>query len=194
MAVNDLKRYIGEGNIYVGITKPADLTALYTTWTNGVPAGGRNVGETVDAAELSYKPTFEDVRIEQAYGHVAPRVVDEAVSLKFKCAVASYQNLALALQTGHQVTAAGVADTLFVGGRPFTASQTVALVSPIKNPTTGDTEFYEWVCLYEAYSIEGLTLPYKRGQTRLVDVTINGYADITRTEKDQLFQIGQTHA
>jgi hypothetical protein len=47
------------------------------------------------------------------------------------------------------------------------------------------------VCIYDALSVDGVKLDYKRNENRMVEVTITGYADPTRDAGDQLFQIGQ---
>jgi hypothetical protein len=191
VAVSDLKRFIGAGEIYTDCTKPAANTNI--ALTAGVPAGGTSVGLTSGPATLEYKPEFKGVEIEQTYGEVAPRVTKESVTLKFKCAEATYAKIALALQTGTQRAASTPTGTFYtVGGKDFFDTQCITLVSPFDNGS--GTTWYEWVCLYDALSVDGLKLEYKHGETRMIEVTLTGYSDPTRPVGDQLFQIGQQTA
>jgi hypothetical protein len=194
--VQTLRNMVGQGEIYSGCTKPATNTAI--ALTAGVPAGGTSVGLTSGPASLDYKPEFKGVEIEQAYGEVAPRVTKESVTLKFKCAESTYDKLQLALQTATHATTAGsgatpTKNTLYIGGLTFFNDQCICLVSNIGSYVYMATtvQLYEWVCIYSAMSVSGLKLDWKRGETRMVEVEITGYADVTRNEGDQLFQIGQ---
>lgn len=189
MGLSNLKKFIGQGEIYVGVTAPAANTAL--ALTAGVPATGTDVGLTSGEATLTYKPTFTGVSIEQTTGEVAPRVTNETVELKFMAAEAVVANIGLALQTGTSHTTTGPGRTFYtVGGKVFFSNQCVVLVSPFVDDGTGNT-WYEWVCLYSAMSVQGLVLKYKRNDTRMIEVTFTGYPDPTRPVGDQTFQIGQ---
>jgi hypothetical protein len=198
--VDALNKFIGQREVYTGVSKPADGAAMGIAQSTGVPTGGASVGLTSGPATLEYKPEFKGVEVEQAYGEVAPRVTKESVTLKFKCAEATYERIKLALQTGTLTTTAGAGATptkqlLSVGGKTFFASQCIALVSPLgtyfDSVGMADVPLWEWVCIYEAMSVDGLKLDWKRGETRMVEVTITGYADVTRSEGDQLFQLCQ---
>ncbi len=198
--VDALKKFIGQGEVFTGVTKPADGVIMGFEQAYGLPLGGVSVGLTSGEATLEYKPEFAGVEVEQAYGEVAPRVKKETVTLKFKCAEATYARIKVALSTATEtVLVAGTApDTarrvlLTVGGKTFFDPQCVALVSNIGTYThqSSINNLYEWVCLYSAISVDGLTLEWKRGETRMIEVTMTGYADVTRTEGDQLFQFVQ---
>jgi hypothetical protein len=204
--VDALKKFIGQGEIYYNVGKPTSFAAI----TFGAGANAKipqkqdgttnadSVGLTSGPATLEYKPEFKGVEVEQAYGEVAPRVTKETVTLKFKCAEATYTRIKLALQTGTLTTDVGAAgdptdQLLSVGGKTFFSSQCIALVSDLGTYDNAGTpvDIWEWVAIYEAMSVDGLKLDWKRGETRMVEVTITGYADVTRSEGDQLFQIGQ---
>lgn len=307
--VDALKKFIGQGEIYLGVTKPGDMAALALN-AQGQPTG-TSVGLTSGPASLEYKPEFKGLEVEQAFGELAPRLTKEGVTLKFKCAEATYDRIqaALPMSTLQQdTTATGIADPttaptlahapastglaagdyhvayafitangvtkptpdatvtiiagdnitttalgalpggvtgvvwylsvaannatmkqiaqaadgstqtfttlpaagaaspqpvnttgganrnmLMVGGKIDAVTQCVALVSKIGTYTYMATTvtLYEWVCLYEAMSVDGVKLDWKRGENRMVEVTITGYADVTRSEGDQLFQLGQ---
>jgi hypothetical protein len=200
--VDSLKRFIGQGEIYLNCEKPADMTALVLT--AGVPkdVGGTqdaaSVGLTNGPASLEYKPEFKGLEVEQAFGELAPRLTKETVTLKFKCAEATYDRIKAALPMSTLVSVVGTGTTptsnvLLVGGKIDATTQCIVLVSKIGTYVNGGTtvQLYEWVCLYEAMSVDGVKLDWKRGENRMVEVTITGYADVTRSEGDQLFQIGQ---
>jgi hypothetical protein len=200
--VDSLKRFIGQGEIYLNCKKPDDMTAL--TLTGGVPKAAdgttdaTSVGLTNGPASLEYKPEFAAIEVEQAFGEIAPRLTKESVTLKFKCAEATYDRIQAALSTSTLVSVAGAganptSNVLTVGGKIDAATQCVVLVSKIGSYSHMSTtvDLYEWVCLYEAMSVDGVKLDWKRGENRMVEVTITGYADVTRSEGDQLFQLGQ---
>jgi hypothetical protein len=308
--VEALKKFIGQGEIYLNVTKPNDMTAL-TLNAQGIPTGGTSVGLTNGPASLEYKPEFKGLEVEQAFGELAPRLTKETVTLKFKCAEATYDRIqaALPMSTLEQdTTATGIADPvtaptlahaaastalaagdyhvayayitangvtlpspdatvtlvagdnitttdlgilpggvtgviwylsvaansatmkqiaqaadgaaqtfttlpaagaaspqtvnttgganrnlLMVGGKIDAITQCVALVSKIGTYSYMGTTvvLYEWVCVYEAMSVDGVKLDWKRGENRMVEITITGYADVTRSEGDQLYQLGQ---
>jgi hypothetical protein len=185
---NVQSRYIGRADIYVGVTKPADQTALVLT--AGVPplegAGvGRWVGMSSGEAEFEYKPEIEGVDVEQALNPVGPRVVAESAQVKFTCSEAVFKNLVLAMQnaTTAESGAAPVTQKAFFGGISAITPTCVTLVSSLGGG------LYEHVTLYSAYSVEGLRHTYKRSSTRMVEVTLKAYADMTRSEGDQLGQL-----
>lgn len=199
--VDALKTFINQGEVWAHVTAPS--TGVGQQWLAGNPGtpvgteaggGALSLGITSGPATLEYKPTFAGVTIEQAYGDVAPRVTKEAVTLKFKCAEATYKRIRIALQTGTYNQTGPVSGTyrhwLEVGGKTFFSTDCVALVSKVNDTPAR----YEWVTIYAAMSVDGIKLDWKRGETRMVEVTITGYADVTRPEGDQLFQLGQEDA
>lgn len=192
-----LKKNIGAATIYTGVTKPADKTPV--TLTAGVPTGGTSIGMTSGPATFEYKPEYADVQVEQSLAPVAPRITKESVTLKFRSAEAVFNTLKLAIQSGDTVSTSGVApapdlDIIYVGGDIFANDpQCVALVTEIGHFTHMSTEYtlYEFIVLYEVLSVEGVSVNFKLGETRMVDVTLTGYADVTRPVRDQLFQWGR---
>lgn len=204
--LESLRRFIGQGEVYYDVNTPASDfdPILFVAGSPGVPqissgaTAAPSVGLTSGPASLEYKPEFKGVEVEQANGEVAPRLTKESVTLKFKMAEATYDRLKLALQTATLTTTTGSGVTpttrlLSMGGQTFFPTQCIALVSPIGTYTDSSTvvELFEWVALYQALSVDGVKLDYKRNETRMVEVTITGYADVTRGVGDQLFQIGQ---
>ena len=193
-----LRTYIAQGEIWTGVTKPAADAIMGFDQASATPLGGTSVGLTSGPATLEYKPEFKGIEVEQAYGEIAPRVTKETVTLKFKLPVASYDKLQLALQTAALTTTTGSGATptvrlLSIGGETFFPTQSIALVSEVGEWTSQDStnKLYEWICLYEALSVDGLKLDFQRGETRMVEVTMTGYADVTRNEGDQLYQFVQ---
>jgi hypothetical protein len=210
--VSTLRQFVGQGEIYLDVLNPATNAPMAFLALTGANSGkpkdatvitnpATSVGLTSGPASLDYKPEFKGVEIEQAYGEVAPRVTKESVTLKFKCAESTYDKLQVALQTGtldFDDNVAGIvpdSNTLYVGGLTFFDAQAIALVSNIgsyfDSGSMTTIDLYEWLLLYNAMSVSGLKLDWKRGETRMVEVEVTGYADVTRNEGDQLFQIGQ---
>ncbi len=192
-----LKKNIGAATIYTGVTKPADQTPI--TLTAGVPTGGVDVGMTSGPATFEYKPEYADVQVEQSLAPVAPRITKETVTLKFRSAEAVFNTLKLAIQSGNTASTTGVApapdlDIIYVGGDIFANDpQCVALVTKIGSFTYMSTDYdlFEFIVLYEVLSVDGVSVAFKLGETRMVDVTLTGYADVTRPIRDQLFQWGR---
>lgn len=193
--LDSLTSLAGEAAIYINCTKPADGADV--ALTDGVPAGGTWVGMTQDAAEWSYKPTISGVKIEQTNLEVAPRITDEELTLSFKAAEAVYDKLKLALQgatftdTPNTGTTPGKR-TLSVGGLTQITTQCVVLVSKIGSYVYMATtvNLYEWFVLYNAVSVDGVKVPYQRNATRMLQISLKGYGDPTRTVGDHLGKWG----
>jgi hypothetical protein len=168
------------GSIYKAVTKPADFTEM--AHTAGVPAGGTDVGATVGAATFEYRPTISMTDIEQVFGMVAPRLTTETATLRFTTVEATYLNLALAAQMA-TASSTGSHNILKVGGGTGITPQSVAIIA--KN---ADSNLYHWVCIYNAVSMDGLTVAYKRGEPRQVAVTLTAIPDVTRSAGDQMAQ------
>lgn len=219
LSTADIKRFIGQGEVYINVKPPVAGTTAETAGPllfvapgagepeTGIPqkvgviTAADYVGLTNGPASIEYKPEWKGVEVEQAYGEIAPRVTKETVQVKFRMAEAHYTNLRRAIQTGTTVSIAGASgapnkELTVVGGKIFFDPTCLAIVSPIGSytdtqPTPALHKLYEWVVLYSAISVEGVKLEYKRGETRMVDVTFTGYAEVSRPEGDQLFQLGQ---
>jgi hypothetical protein len=181
VSTTNVRRYTTAGNVYFGVTKPADRVLM--THTAGVPTGGTDVGATIGAATFEYRPTINTTDIEQAYGGIAPYVGSESATLRFTCAEATYQNIQRALQQASYASDADQ-DVLKVGGNPDVVATCVAIIS-----RHADQARYSWACAYSVVSMEGGSIPYKRGEPRQIAVTLNLLADVDRTIGDQLFQI-----
>jgi hypothetical protein len=219
LSTADIKRFIGQGEVYINVKAPlAGATAadcgplLFVAPGAGEPETGipqrtdaitaaDYVGLTSGPATLEYKPEWKGIEVEQANGEIAPRVTKEMVTVKFTMAEAHYTNLRIAMQTGTAVSIAGAAgapnkELTVTGGGIFFDPICVAIVSPIGSytdtqPTPAPHNLFEWVVIYQAISTEGVKIEYKRNNTRLVEVTLTGYADVSRPVNDQLYQHGQ---
>jgi hypothetical protein len=183
VSVTQVQRYTVGGSIYKGVTKPADFTLM--THAAGVPTGGTDVGATTGVATFEYKPTISMTDIEQVFGQVAPRMTAESATLKFTCVEATYLNLAMAAQMATPSTD-GSHNILKVGGRTDITPQCVAIVA--KNADSG---LFHWVCIYNAVSMDGLAIGYKRGEPRQVSVTMTAIPDVARSVGDQLAQYNE---
>lgn len=219
LSTADIKRFVGQGEVYINVKVPeAGATAadcgplLFVDPAPGDPETGipqktgmttaaDYVGLTSGPATWEAKPEWKGIEVEQANGEIAPRVTKEMVTLKFTMAEAHYRNLRIAMQTGTAISIAGTAgapdkELTVSGGKIFFDPICVAVVSPIGSymdtqPTPALHNMFEWVVIYEAISTEGVKVEYKRNQTRLVEVTLTGYASVGRPEGDQLYQHGQ---
>jgi hypothetical protein len=183
MAVSTLavRRYTVGGDIYTGVTLPADRTPLVLT--NGVPPGGTHVGSTIGVATVEYRPTVNTVDVEQAFGGVAPYISAEAGTLRWTIGEATYQNVQAALgQATHTVQSS--TDVLKLGGNTDVPNTCIAIVSHLADAPTQCV----WLCVYHAVSMEGGTISFARGTTRAFQVTYNMLADVNRSIGDQLFQ------
>jgi hypothetical protein len=180
VSITQVSRYSTAGNVYVGVTTPADQVIM--THTAGAPLGGTDVGATIGESTVEYRPTIATVDIEQAFGGVAPRLTAEACTLKFTCGESTHTNLRLAMQQG-TATTDGTHNYLTAGGKTGVVGQCVAIISK-----QADTPQYNWVCVYNAVSMDGLSLTYKKSATRQIGVTMTALSDANRTAGDQLFQ------
>jgi hypothetical protein len=183
--IRTTEEMIGEGNVYIGVTAPADGAEL--ALVNGEPATGTWVGLTSAEAVLKIKETIKGRKIEQASGEVAHRITEEMASLKITMAEADYSHLKIALN-GATSGANVVNSTHFVkgGGTTRIVPTSVVLVSPIENED-GSLR-YQWVMFYKARPSGDPEVKYSRAGDREIETTFEAIPDLTRTRGDQLYQ------
>ncbi len=168
-----------------------NLTLAFTNLSGGqLPPGGYSVNWYVSIApSATYDPAAMRFYVNNA-GTGTANISAPATLTGLDTAATSYKRVPTANYTGNPGY-----DMLKVGGLTFLPSTCVTLVSDLGTFNNaggvGPQRIWEWLTLYEALSVDGLTLSWKRGETRMVDVTMTGYADVTREEGDQLFQFGQ---
>jgi hypothetical protein len=183
--IRTVEELIGEGNVYVNVTAPADGAEL--ALVAGEPATGTWVGLTSAEAVLKIKETIKGRKIEQSSGEVAHRITEEMASLKLTMAEADATHLKLALNGATSGTTA-LDSTTWVkgGGKTRIVPGSVVLVSPIENED-GSTR-YQWVMFYKARPSGEPEIKYSRAGDREIEVTFEAIPDITRTRGDQLYQ------
>lgn len=196
--LDHLTEYIGRGDVYLIPRASCPADGALMTHINGVPTGGVWVGLTGSAAQFKYKPEVKAMSIEQVLGDVAPRLHKEQGTVQFECSEATYLNIASALASAQTGTVAGTPGSIptrnwiKVGGKTTVTPVTLAIVSPIPGSTAPAR--FEWICCYVVVAANGVELNYAKSENRQVKVTLELYADATRTEGDQLFQLIQEEA
>lgn len=180
-SITQVARYTTAGNVFVGCTTPADQVIM--DHVAGVPTGGVDVGSTIGESTVEYRPTIATVDIEQAFGGVAPRLTAEACTLKFTAGESTNANIKTAMQQATS-TSDGGHNYLTAGGKTGVTGQTVAIISK-----QADTPQYNWVCVYNVVSMDGVSLSFKKSATRQIAITFTALADPTRSVGDQLFQV-----
>jgi hypothetical protein len=181
--VSNLTAFIGQGDLWVGVTAPADGALL--ALTAGVPATGTNVGLTGGPAEFDIEQVVEGIHVEQAVGKVGPRIKEEKAKLKVKLAEATYLNFvtSLALATsGTDTTPSPDVNYVKLGGKRKLTTTCVVLVAPID-----DGARYQYIVIYKA-TAKGTKLHFKAGETQMFEVEFTAWEDVTRTLGDRLFQ------
>lgn len=177
---NNIQRYMFPGNLYVGVTKPADTANM--THTLGVPTGGTHVGATTGEAVFEYRPTIATVDIEQAFGGVAPHMTAETATIRATISEPTLSNVRLAMQQGTYAAGGGY-QKLMMGGLTTVSVQAVCLIGK-----EADRTKYVWALLYAAYASEGVARRMKKGEPATIPVTFTGLPDTSRTAGDQLAQ------
>jgi hypothetical protein len=202
MATDVSKVHIGPGELYAtsdltaaptkGGTYTDPTTSSIMTMTAGLalPATSanpawRHIGFTQGSATLTYRPTYYMVESEQAFGEILTVPTNEESTLAAIMLEADYRNLALAAGQATTEVNAGlpVNDALFVGGKQSVGLNVIVLCS--RKRVAG----YFVLTLYQAYSSEGISLPFARREESRIPVTFRCVPDVTRPIGDQLFQL-----
>jgi hypothetical protein len=203
MPIAPSKVHIGPGDVWV----TSDLTAVpaaggdlsdptssslmamasgFTQPTTAANPSWRYVGATQNVATLTYRPTFYMVESEQAFAPIITTPTAEEATVAFTMLEADYRNLALGMSQATTEVNAGapVNNAIFVGGKT-TVTQNVVVLCSRKRSGTG----YFLLTVYQAYSAEGVALPFARREEMRIAATLNALADATRPVGDQLFQL-----
>lgn len=195
--------HIGQGDIWVtsdltaapakgvDLTDPtsSSLMAMLTNYTGPSTTASpswRYGGATQGAATLMYRPTYYMVESEQAFSEIITTPTAEEATLGMTLLEADYRNLTLAMQQASSAVHAGapVNNAIYVGGKASVPLNVVVLCSR-KRSGVG----YFLMTMYQAYSHDGVSLPFERRAETRIQLTLRALADATRPVGDQLFQL-----
>lgn len=159
--------------------------------TAGVPSGLQTgfteVGYTTGPATFDYKATKEEIVPEQSLIAVDVFTKEEMAQLQFT----AYERVFVALKAafdniGSQNDATG---ELYYGGNGTNIIQPSTFVVFMSTLHRDNTAKYTWVCLYKAYSMDGVKMPFEKSKPTTYQVTLKALADTARTAGDQVFQL-----
>jgi len=158
--------------------------------TAGVPSGLQTgfteVGFTTGPSTFDYKATKEELMPEQSLIGVDVFTTEEMAQIVFT----AYERTFIVLKTafdnvGSQSDATG---DLYYGGNGtsiLAPSFKLVFMSSIHRDNTAK---FSWVCIYKAYSMDGIKLPFEKTKPTTYQVTMKALADTSRTVGDQVFQ------
>jgi len=184
--------HIGYADIYMGTSAPSTGTTYpvpVTVTASGVPTNigtATYIGYTEGEAKLSYKPSYQEIEVEQALSAIGQFVSKEEATLSFTCKQATAQNLSMAIGQGVLTDIPGTpaVSQIQVGGYRAVSTKPFVLVSRID-----ETNDFYIACFYSGFSADGLDIAFNKNKETTIPVTIKGFSDITRRRSDQLFQL-----
>lgn len=158
--------------------------------TSGVPSGLQvnftEIGYTTGPATFDYKATKEEIIPEQSLIAVDVFTKEEMAQLVFTAYERVYVTLNAAFDNVGTVSDAN--KDLYYGGNG------TAIVTPklftvfMSTPHRENTAKFSYLCVYKAYSMDGVKLPFEKGKPTTFQVTMKALADTSRTIGDQVFQ------
>lgn len=185
----------GPARIFVGAygTAVAPVTGTPPTLfqhTSGVPSGLQTgfteVGYTTGPATFDYKATKEEIIPEQSLIAVDVFTKEEMAQLVFTAYERVFVTLNAAFDNvGTQSDSTG--DLYYAGNGTsiITPKTFTVFMSTIHRDNTAK---FTWLCLYKAYSLTGIKMPFEKSKPTTYQVTMKALADVTRTLGDQVYQ------
>lgn len=172
-ATNPILIHVGRGDIYIGTPVPA--VPPVNLGVDGSPAGGVNVGSTLDVATLIYRPTTFDIKNQQSTGNVGYVTVEEDVRLEFHPGELSYANL-------RDLTISRLDQGTFIslGGIIFPTVLSCMVVAPRR------AGGFISAMIYQAIFSEDRSFAFQRQGHLSPRVAARGQAITTRNLGDQL--------
>jgi hypothetical protein len=158
--------------------------------TSGVPSGLQTgfteVGYTSGPATFTYKATKEEIIPEQSFLAVDVFTKDEVAQLVFTAYERVFVTLNAAFDNvGTQSDSTG---DLYYAGNGTAIVQPKTFTVFMSTLHRDNTAKFSWVCLYKAYSMDGVKLPFEKQKATTYQVTMKCLADTTRTTGDQALQ------
>lgn len=205
---------VGPAMLHTNVSKPPDTaTLLVSGQVSGTndqrvfgpmlyTVSGQAVGSTVGASNVSHRPQFVDIDIEQALAPVEKVMVREEARLQASMAELTAENLRDTMPgnffspvaTRKTVDAdplmpAQYRHTITLGGIRVVEPQCVALISGNRRTNQANGPYsYVW-CGYKVVFTEGFDLPFSKRDVTVWRVAAECLADIDRTINDQLWQM-----
>jgi hypothetical protein len=163
---------------------------------------GTFLGSTIGQSQISYKPTFVDITIEQSTAKVEKVLNLEEAHCTFAIAEltaekvqqtmpGSYWNQPLAtVTTQTDPLMSGQTDHILkIGGLRLVDPQCIAFISPNRRIGLAGTGPYSYVfCGYNAVGTEGFQAAFSRGKETVYNAGFELISDTARTIGDQLCQ------
>lgn len=171
MTINPANAAMGPGTIYVadfGATEPAeDATGLATTpgaeWTM--------VGGTMGGISTTIDQDFKDLEFDQVPMPIGARKIKDRITVKFKMAEVTLNNLVLALNGGTVTPGSGydkfVPDLTNTNGEPD--------YKAIIIDGTGDKGLKRRICIRKTITVDPIELMYDKDNQQVYQATYRSY-------------------
>lgn len=158
--------------------------------TSGVPSGLQTgfteIGYTTGPATFVYKATKEEIVPEQSLIAVDVFTKQEEASLVFTAYERQFTILKAAFDNVGSVSD-GSKD-LYYGGNGTTIIQPSTFTVFMSTIHRDNIAKFTYLCLYKAYSLDGVKMPFEKGKATTYQVSMKALADTTRTAGDQVYQ------
>lgn len=158
--------------------------------TSGVPSGLQTgfteIGFTTGPATWDYKATKEEIIAEQSLIGVDVFTKEEMATLTFTAFERQFTILKAAFDNVGSVSDG--AKDLYYGGNGttiITPSTFVVFLSALHRDNAAK---FTYLCLYKAYSVDGIKMPFEKQKPSTYAVTMKALADLTRTAGDHVYQ------
>ncbi len=186
----------GPARIYTGVygTAVAPVSGTPPTLfqhTSGVPSGLQanynEVGYSTGPVTFSYKAEKSEISPEQSFSAVDTFMKAESSSITFTAMEGVYRTLLAAFDNvGNQNDSTG---SLFYAGNGAGIVTTLFYTVFFSAQHRDNVAKYSWGCIYKAYSVDGIKLPFEKSKETTYAVTLKSVADVTRNTGDQIFQL-----
>lgn len=202
---------VAPGMLWVDIRKPGNGQVLLVSgYLSGpmdqrvygpavVAVSGAFMGATIGDSNFSYRPTFVDIKIEQATATVEKVLNTEEARAAFAVSELTSENLLQTIPVGtltsqaDPLQAGQTVRMLTVGGVTLLAPKCIAFISPNRRISAGGPFSYVW-CAYNAVPVDGFDMPFSRGRETVFRLTFEAIAATERSIGDQLFQFSTRQA
>lgn len=187
MSFDVTKIHVGALRIWTGATAAVTGTPpTYAAHTSGVPTAGTPIeaGLTEGDAVFTYQLTKQEINAEQSLGPVDVFASDEMCQLTFSMQEANAQALKVAFDSSVGYDSSSGDGFYFGNGTGVLAPMTTCVFfSSVRRDAV--TKFFVGQ-IYKAYSKDGFKFAFSKTKKSVMQVTLIGLADLSRTAKDQM--------
>lgn len=157
-----------------------------------VQFNGVDLGSTKGGTELTYKGTWHYVTVDQAgQTKVKKILIGEEASVKTNLAEDTFDNIVAACGGAAQKITDGTKHKVIFGRSPgFEAVSSVLVLHPVAAGASKEED----VTIYKASGTGELSRAFQLENERIIPVTFEALADLTRTDGDYLMCIGDSSA